>query len=167
MIWHHLSRHSKWIDKLYGDTPPTLRTCRLSEVLITDNNAMILTLHIDQMPPEHLWPTRWDKGCNRVAIELSLSEIRAVHIEGWSANNLADVEIHRSDDGGSLVLTASESWGRITTRFGWLSLGSLEGYRAEDGYEDRFDAAAKRVTNRAALARRLKAFKEQSGKKSG
>jgi|HubBroStandDraft_6_1064221.scaffolds.fasta_scaffold361650_2 hypothetical protein len=133
MMWHHLSRQPKWIDTVYGDTPPTLRTCRLSEVHFTDNNDMILTLHIDEMPPEHLWPGRWDKGYNRVALTLVLSGIHAVRIEGWSANNVANIEIRRADDGQFIVLTASGAWGCITVTCGWLGIRTLKGYRAEEG----------------------------------
>jgi hypothetical protein len=165
MSWHHLSEQRQWIDKLYGDAPPTLRECRLTRVGINQNNGIYLMLHIKQMPLAHLWPTRWDKKCNRVAIELALWGIRAVRIEGWSACNVADVEFRRADDEQFTVLTASGSWGCITARFGSIRIQTLDGYRAEDGYEDRFAAAAKQVTTRTALARRLEAFKEQSGKK--
>jgi hypothetical protein len=137
MDWHHhLCRNQKWITGVYGGTSPTLRACRLAMAGITDNNDMILAVHIKQMPPEHLWPKRWDRDCNRVEIELSIGEIRAVCVQGWSANNVTDVEFHHAEDGRqSLALTASGAWGRITATFGWLSVNKIKGYRAEEDHE--------------------------------
>jgi hypothetical protein len=135
MLWHQLSMQPQWIGNVYGDTPPALRECRLSTVGISQNNDMDLLLHVEQMPPEHLWPKRWGKKCNRVAIELVLSGIQAVCIEGWSGNNVADVEMRRADDGRSVVLIASGAWGRIMATSAWLRIGKLQGYRAEEGYE--------------------------------
>ena len=119
MIWYHLSMQPKWIENVYGDTPPTLRAMQAVHGPAFDQQQRhdLDAAHQAACPRSTDGQSEWDEGaCNRVAIELSL----------WESARCTHRRLEREQRGGrrvpprrrrmqkSIVLTALGTWGRIT-----------------------------------------------------
>jgi hypothetical protein len=141
MSWHHLARESKHIESLYGDVPPSLQQCRIHRVLLGESRDLTIVLDVTDMPPLSLWPSRWDQRCNRVVITLRVSELSSVRIKGWSAHNVADVDIRRASDERSVTLVAQGAWGSIEatggSSDGAFQVVSVTAHRVDDAAAER------------------------------
>jgi hypothetical protein len=133
MNWHHLSLNPKAVDNLYGDAPPSLRGCSLTGLRLQDRGpTLTVFLEITELPERHRQPKRWDGDSNRVMIELSFGGLSAVHVEGWSVNNVTDVDIVQAEDKRSIELTLSGTWGRITATSAFFDVMRFDAYQSNE-----------------------------------
>jgi hypothetical protein len=134
MSWHRLSTNPQVIEDLYGSAPPTLQGCWFYLLVLDEDRGGSLTVgvSIKQMPEVDKWPREWWSESNRVTLGLTFARVSSVQIEGWSVDNVADVDIYRADDGRSVEVKLSGAWGYVAARSESVTLSvhalkSLEG----------------------------------------
>jgi hypothetical protein len=140
MSWHRLATNPEVIEKLYGDLPPMLEGCWFASVHLDEcqGGSMSVGLSIKQMPEANKWPKEWWNESNRVHVGLSFSGLSAVHIDGWSFNAIASVDLRRADDGRSVAVKLSGTWGYVTATSDSMTI-RLSAGKSVKGPENPYD----------------------------
>jgi hypothetical protein len=129
MLWHRLSTNPEVIENLYGETPPSLEGGYLPSLWLDerDGGSLRVGLWIKQMPEVYRWPKDWWKESNKVHVGLSFSNLSTVLINGWSVWAVASVDIRRAQDGRSVEVELSGTWGCVAATSDSMTLAVSAG----------------------------------------
>ncbi len=102
--WIELLKNPEAIDSLY-DRPPSLAEFSLSEISWErDKQACMIRGTLARFPD---FPrSNWEEDANRVGLRLWLEELDEFAIEGWSFNNVVDIEIDPVEGGAKYLVVA-------------------------------------------------------------
>jgi hypothetical protein len=106
MSWTSFLRNPEGILAVYGGAPPELSMVRVREmVLQEDGPTLKLRLDLPRYPDRP--PRKWAaQGFNTVQVEVSLSGLRAISLEGFGSEIEADVSLS-GEKGVTLDLMSS------------------------------------------------------------
>ncbi|ATB44114.1 hypothetical protein CYFUS_009595 [Cystobacter fuscus] len=126
MAWMDLLGKAEFFRKLYP-VEPSLRKVRVHEVeLLQDGPTVFLRFDLNDFPSAP--PSKWlNAGANTAHVKLLCSGVLGLEIQGWTTNNLADIDISRREEGG-LILTASAEGFRFKGVFKFIWVDSISGY---------------------------------------
>ena len=102
--WTQLLRHPDAIEGLY-EVPPPLAQFRLSEVSWEEASSCC-TLRGTLSKFADFPRTHWEEDANRVGIRLRLDDVDEFDMEGWSFENIVDIEIAPIEGATRLLLVA-------------------------------------------------------------
>jgi hypothetical protein len=124
-MWTRLLGNSEAIDAVYAKAPSLLKA-RLHEVrLHHDGPRISLRLDLNEFPEQP--PSKWIVcKFNRAQLTLVLIDVQRFQMQGWSANNLGDVEIDKCDDGVQLTFRGGSA--TLECRAGFVEVEKLSGY---------------------------------------
>lgn len=130
LSWTKYLRRPQKIEKLYKK-PPSLSDFELAELVWEgDENACILRGALSRFPD---FPrTSWEDDANRFGIRLKLEGIDEFSMEGWSFENIVDMELERTR-GGMLRLEATGERLDFSARFQLLQVDDLFAFRTAEG----------------------------------
>ncbi|MCS0601264.1 immunity 50 family protein [Streptomyces sp. LP11] len=97
MSWNSLLHNPEGITAVYGGDPPDLSGVRLRELTLHEDGPT-LTVRLDLPAYPNQPPRKWAaQGFNTVQIELSLSGLRSIELEGFASEVTADVFLSEGD----------------------------------------------------------------------
>ncbi len=126
-----------WLDVLddpwgvravYGDQTPALGWVELHEVTMhRDGPRMVLRFDLPQYPARP--PVKWrDRGCNTVQIQLMLSWVQEVSLQGWSHHSHVDLALER--EGHTITATTYAGSTRMSVRAVAASITHMSAIRS-------------------------------------
>ncbi|MGW0177288.1 Imm50 family immunity protein [Rhodococcus sp. NPDC003322] len=128
MSWVDLLLDNRSIRAIFGDVDPSLDSVDLHEVRL-DRQGGSLILNLDLADYPAVPPKKWvAQEANTVQIELELSPVHSVTIEGWGTEMGTHIEIARNAE-GRIELTCRDV-PRIKVTAEWLSLRKIGAYQS-------------------------------------
>lgn len=127
--WPLALTSARYLQAVYGDTPPALRECTLSHVHIDERGRSVtLGLETEVMPSP--LPDEWrTKGLNTCEFFIVFRYAESVRIRGWDASVANAVAVSRSPEGCVSVSIGSEGSG-MRFRAASASVTRVRGYLA-------------------------------------
>lgn len=128
MNWTKLLRHPEAIDSLY-EKPPSLQGFALSEITWQrEDDACVLRGTLAQFAD---FPrSQWEDDANRVGIRMRLEGVDDFEMDGWSFENLVDLQIDQTDGGAQLIVTADGDDVSFRVRCSGLHVSDVFAYHA-------------------------------------
>jgi hypothetical protein len=125
MAWMDLMGRADFLRKLYP-VEPSLMKVRVFEVgLIETGPAVRVRFDLNEYPAAP--PLKWIQAqANTVQVQLLCIGVRGLEVQGWTANNIADIDISRTETG--LALTASAEGFRMRGVFEFIWVDSVSSY---------------------------------------
>lgn len=128
MSWVDLLVDNRGLRAVFGDTDPVLEWVDIHEVRL-DRHGVTLFVRFDLAEYPSPPPKKWAAlEANTVQVELALSSIQNVTIEGWGAARGAHIEITKNSD-GRIELACRDS-PNISATGEWLSLRMMRAHKS-------------------------------------
>lgn len=124
--WFDFVDGVEFVRKIFP-TAPVLRGLRVFEVdFHRDGPQVMIRFDLNEFPANP--PRKWiDSGVNRVQIRLLCIGIVGVEMRGWTANNIADMEISPSVSGGVSLVVQGEGF-FLRGDFEYIAVEGLSAY---------------------------------------
>ncbi|MFI9252825.1 Imm50 family immunity protein [Streptomyces sp. NPDC053069] len=128
MSWTSLLRNPEGIASLYEGVPPNLVGVHLHEVALQEDGPTLrLRLDLPRYPDRP--PRKWTaQGFNTVQLELSLSGLETVTLEGFGTHIAADVSLGGEGDGKGILVNVISSGTRIRAVAATAFVSKLSAY---------------------------------------
>jgi hypothetical protein len=106
-IWFDVLDDARGIRAIYGDDAPPLEAVVLHEITLhRDGPRVVLRFDLPAFPSRP--PEKWvSQGCNVVQVQLLLSGVESVSIQGLSTHSVVDIAV--AGDGRKVRVTTSGS----------------------------------------------------------
>lgn len=98
MDWIDLIGRAEFLRQLFPQAP-SLQGLRLFEVNLHQDGPRVLLRFDLKAFPEHP-PAKWVKEANRVQVRLLGVGVQSLQIQGWTANNIVDLEVEAASPKG-------------------------------------------------------------------
>ncbi|MBL1081232.1 hypothetical protein JK359_04445 [Streptomyces actinomycinicus] len=130
MPWTSLVRNPEGLEAVYQGDPPDLSGVRVHEVALhEDGPTLRIRLDLPRYPDQP--PRKWAvQGFNTVQVEISMGNLHAITLEGFTTSTTANVSL-TAKDGVTLGLTSSGTHIKATADFVFIS--GLSAYVNEVG----------------------------------
>ncbi|MFF4716764.1 Imm50 family immunity protein [Streptomyces eurythermus] len=120
MSWTSALNNPHGIDAIYHGSPPELNGVHVHEVALhQDGPTLKLRFDLPIYPSQP--PGKWAaQGFNTVQVEISLSGVRDITLDGFGTNIVADVSLTKKND-ITVVVTSPETRLKATSDFAFIS----------------------------------------------
>lgn len=128
MSWMDVLLDNRALRAVFGEVDPSVDDVDIHEVrLERDGGSLFLRLDLAEFPA--VPPKKWvAQEANTVQIELELSSIHSLSIEGWGTERGARLGIQRNSNG--LIELTCRNVPTITATGEWLSLRMMRAHKS-------------------------------------
>jgi hypothetical protein len=130
MTWTEVLEGAEFLRKLFPE-PPSLEGVRIFSIALNqDGPTVLLGFDLKEFPAQP--PPKWvEAEANRVQLKLMAIGVRQLEIHGWTANNIAQVEIAAVSGGGVRIQAVAEGFSFLGL-FDHLRLDTLSAYTSTE-----------------------------------
>lgn len=130
MSWIECLGNKSSIASLFS-TPPALRDVRIHEITLhQDGPRVTVRIDLNELPDQV--PSKWTTKFNKVQVTLMFIEPHQFSLNGWTANNICDVDIDSQSDGVKLSIHGEGF--SVNGMFSFVEIANISSYIDEGRY---------------------------------
>lgn len=124
MTWTDHLLNSERIKAIYGSEVPSLNSACIHEIRL-DRRATSAYISMDLLDYPSPPPAKWTSN-NTIQVELYISDIESLSVDGWASEMHPDLEIHKTH--GSKIRITSTTTPRLEIIAEWISISKISSY---------------------------------------